>query len=59
MTITFENKQNGDVLRVEDVSSFSTSCTALGRTGFGGNYLDGTFSLFPGSEWRLLYVRAN
>lgn len=59
MTITFENKQSGDVLRIESVSSFSTSCKALGRTGFGVNYLDGSFNLFPGSDWRLIYVKAN
>lgn len=58
MTITFENKQSGKVIKVENVSMFSTSCTCLGRTGFGVNYTDGTFNLFPGSEWRLICVTA-
>lgn len=57
MTITFENKQSDKIIKVEDVSLFTTSCTALGRTGFGVNYNDGTFSLFPGSEWRLISVK--
>lgn len=56
MIITFENKQSGKISKAENVSSFSTGCTALGRTGFGVNYTDGTFSLFPGSEWRLICV---
>lgn len=57
MTITFENKNTNDVIRVEDVSSFSCGCTCLGRTGYGVNYNDGTFNLFPGSVWKLIFVK--
>lgn len=57
MTVTFENKNNEKTIRVEDVSSFSCGCTCLGRTGIGVNYNDGTFNLFPSSEWRLIFVK--
>ena len=57
MTITFENKHNDKIIKVEDVKFFTTGCTYLRRTGFGVNYNDGTFNLFPGSEWRLISVR--
>lgn len=56
MTITFENKHNDKIIKVENVRMFSTGSTFLGRSGFGVNYTDGTFNLFPGSEWRLICV---
>lgn len=57
MTIVFENKHSDKIIEVEDVKFFTTEATCLGKTGFDVNYNDGTFNLFPKSEWRLLMVR--
>ena len=57
MTIVFENKYNGEEIRVEDVKFFSTDATCLGQTGFDVHYNDGTFNLYPKKCWRLIMVK--
>lgn len=56
MIMKFENKANGKVIEVENVSMFTTDCTFLGVRGYGVNYKDGTFSLYAWKEWRLILV---
>lgn len=57
MTITFESKQNGKIIKVKDVKYFTTESECLGKKGYGVNYEDGTFSLYPYKEWILVMVK--
>lgn len=57
MTITFENKHNDKLLKVEDVKFFTTEATCLGVTGFDVHYNDGTFNIFDKRTWRLIMVK--
>lgn len=57
MTITFENKHNDKIIKVEDVNFFTTDSTCLGETGFSVHYNDGTFNLYPKDSWRLIMVK--
>lgn len=57
MIMKFENKANGKVIDVKDVSMFTTDSTCLGARGYGVNYKDGTFSLYAWKEWRLILVK--
>ena len=57
MIMKFENKANGKVIEVENVSMFTTDSSVLGAEGFGINYKDGTFSLYPWGDWGLILVK--
>ena len=57
MTITFENKYTNEIIKVEDVSRFTTDVTCLGVTGFDVHYNDGTFNIYNKKTWRLIMVK--
>lgn len=58
MTITFENKHNGELVKFGDVKSFKTDVEYLGTKGFDIKYNDETFNVVSDKTFRLVMVEA-
>lgn len=56
MTVLFQNKTKGNIVRVEDVKHLTTRELWYGITGFGVTYENGTFNLFDNDIWELRSV---